>query len=107
MPDLYAWSPERYNCYNDYLMRFLGSTNFNTDIKEASWFGGHDEMIVAGSDCGNMFIWERDTQKIIRLFHADDYSVNCIQSHPRRLLLATSGIENVIRFWEPKFVRLF
>lgn len=58
-------------------------------------------MVVGGSDCGSLFIWERATGKVLRLFKADEYSVNTVQCHPNRLLIATSGIDNVIRFWEP------
>jgi len=35
------------------------------------------------------------------LFKADHYTLNCVQPHPWRFLIATSGIDNVIRFWEP------
>lgn len=35
--------------YRDYLNRFTGHQNVNTDIKEAEWFGGDDQFIVAGS----------------------------------------------------------
>ncbi|CAK5008571.1 unnamed protein product [Meloidogyne enterolobii] len=37
------------NDFRDYIDRFTGHLNINTDIKEASWFGGDDQYIVAGS----------------------------------------------------------
>jgi hypothetical protein len=39
--------------------RFVGHENRNTDIKEAVFMGAQDEFVVAGSDCGCAFIWER------------------------------------------------
>lgn len=70
--------------YFDYRDRFLGHFNVNTDIKEAKWFygGGSDpnrpQFVVAGSDCANMFIWDRDTQRVIRLLKADEYTASKI-----------------------------
>lgn len=49
------WSYDNYFKYCDYIDRYTGHYNQNTDIKEANWFGGNDEMIVAGSDCGLIF----------------------------------------------------
>lgn len=70
-------------------------------LQEAVWFGGNDEFIAAGSDCGSLFIWERNSGALIKGFKADNNILNCVQPHPSCCLLATSGIERVIRFWEP------
>ncbi|VDN05624.1 unnamed protein product [Thelazia callipaeda] len=85
----------------DYVQRLCGHCNTNTDIKEAVWFGGNDEYIAAGSDCGSLLIWERNSGSLIKAFEADMNILNCVQPHPSTLLLATSGIESVIRFWQP------
>lgn len=74
-------------------------SNFN--YQEAVWFGGRDEYIAAGSDCGSLLIWERKSGALIKGFEADMNILNCVQPHPSILLLATSGIEHVIRFWQP------
>ncbi|EJW86723.1 hypothetical protein WUBG_02367 [Wuchereria bancrofti] len=89
------------NGCSDYVQRLCGHCNTNTDIKEAVWFGGRDEYIAAGSDCGSLLIWERKSGALIKGFEADMNILNCVQPHPSILLLATSGIEHVIRFWEP------
>ena len=81
--------------------RFVGHDNRNTDIKEAVFMGKHDQYVVAGSDCGSAFIWERDTGRLLRVLIADEDVVNCCQPHPHELLLATSGIEDVVRLWRP------
>lgn len=38
---------------------------------------------------------------MVKAFEADKNILNCVQPHPSTLLLATSGIEHVIRFWQP------
>ena len=63
--------------------------------------GERGEYVAAGSDDGNMFIWERTTGNLVRVLHADDSIVNCIQWNPRSALLATSGIEASVKLWEP------
>uniref|UniRef100_A0A915NAA5 UFSP1/2/DUB catalytic domain-containing protein n=1 Tax=Meloidogyne javanica TaxID=6303 RepID=A0A915NAA5_MELJA len=94
------------NDFRDYIDRFTGHLNINTDIKEASWFGGDDQFIVAGSDCGSIFIWERQTEKVVKVLKGDNFTVNCVQPHPDRCLIASSGIDKVVRFWEPSTTSL-
>ncbi|CAI2321746.1 unnamed protein product [Caenorhabditis sp. 36 PRJEB53466] len=89
----------------DYVQRFTGSTNHQTDIKEANFFGSRDQFIVAGSDCGHMYIWSRDTSKLLGIWKADDHILNICQPHPDLFLLATSGIEDDIRLWSPQLER--
>ncbi|KAI3413750.1 WD and tetratricopeptide repeat protein [Globodera pallida] len=100
------WTQEYDVSHRDYVQRYTGHLNINTDIKEANWFGPDDQYIVAGSDCGSMFIWERKTQCVVRTFKGDHYTVNCCQPHPQRCLIASSGIDDVIRFWEPASTQL-
>uniref|UniRef100_A0A915PH76 Uncharacterized protein n=1 Tax=Meloidogyne floridensis TaxID=298350 RepID=A0A915PH76_9BILA len=94
------------NVFRNYIDRFTGHLNINTDIKEASWFGGDDQYIVAGSDCGSIFIWERQTEKVVKVLKGDNFTVNCVQPHPDRCLIASSGIDKVVRFWEPSTTSL-
>jgi len=92
----------------DFTRRFTGHCNAHTDIKEANFLGAHGNYIAAGSDDGNIFIWEKETSNLVLILNGDDSIVNCIQWHPYQAMLATSGIENVVRLWEPKpidFVR--
>uniref|UniRef100_A0A914C6Z6 WD and tetratricopeptide repeats protein 1 n=1 Tax=Acrobeloides nanus TaxID=290746 RepID=A0A914C6Z6_9BILA len=95
------WTHELVDQYRDSQERFCGHSNMNTDIKEANWFGGRDQYIVGGSDCGSLFLWERSTGCVIGLWKADDHILNCVQPHPSRCLIATSGIDSVVRLWEP------
>ncbi|XP_071486508.1 WD and tetratricopeptide repeats protein 1-like [Diadema antillarum] len=86
----------------DYTERFCGHCNTTTDIKEANFFGSNGQYIMAGSDDGSFFIWDRKTTNIVRVLRGDDSIVNCLQPHPSQCLLATSGIDPVVRLWSPR-----
>lgn len=85
----------------DYTKRFCGHCNTTTDIKEANFFGSNGQFVVAGSDDGSFFVWDSQTTNIVRVLRGDQSIVNCLQPHPSSCLLATSGIESVIRLWSP------
>ncbi|CAG2161831.1 unnamed protein product [Oppiella nova] len=86
----------------DYKKRFCGHCNTTTDIKEANFFGSDGQYIIAGSDDGSFFVWDRHTTNIVRVMRGDDSIVNCLQPHPSSCLLATSGIDPVVRLWSPR-----
>lgn len=54
------------------------------------------------SDDGNIFIWERPTNIITSIYKGDSAIVNCVQPHPYVCMLATSGIDQMIRLWSPQ-----
>uniref|UniRef100_A0A182VY85 WD and tetratricopeptide repeats protein 1 n=1 Tax=Anopheles minimus TaxID=112268 RepID=A0A182VY85_9DIPT len=85
----------------DYEQRYIGHCNTKTDIKEANYFGDSN-YIVAGSDDGNFFIWDRHSGIIHSIFQADELIVNCVQPHPFTCMLATSGIDHEVRLWSPQ-----
>ncbi|XP_058129120.1 WD and tetratricopeptide repeats protein 1-like [Anopheles ziemanni] len=85
----------------DYEKRFVGHCNTKTDIKEANYFGDSN-YIVAGSDDGRFYVWDRHSGLVTASYKADELIVNCVQPHPYVCLLATSGIDNEIRLWTPK-----
>ena len=87
---------------HDHRQRFCGHWNTHTDIKEATFLGQHGSYIGAGSDDGRVFIWEKSSGKLVRVLKGDSQIVNCIQWHPSRVLLATSGIDSVVRIWSPQ-----
>lgn len=86
----------------DYEQRFCGHCNTTTDIKEANFFGSNGQYIVAGSDDGSFFIWDKSTTNIVRVLRGDESIVNCLEPHPTACLLATSGIDPVVRLWSPR-----
>ena len=85
----------------DYKDVYRGHCNITTDIKEAVFLGKDAQFIAAGSDDGNLFIWDRYTTNLLRVLQGDDSIVNCVQAHPHSCLLATSGIESCVKLWAP------
>lgn len=75
------------------------SSFFRTMIKEANFWG--DNFVMSGSDCGHVFVWERDTARLCMLLEADQHVVNCLQPHPYLPMLATSGIDYDVKLWAP------
>lgn len=57
---------------------------------------------MAGSDDGSFFVWDKQSTNLVRVMRGDDSIVNCLQPHPSTCLLATSGIDPVVRLWSPK-----
>lgn len=93
-----AWRSLAY----DYELRYCGHCNTTTDIKEANFFGSAGQYVVAGSDDGSFFVWDKNSTNLIRVMRGDDSIVNCLQPHPSTCLLATSGIDPVVRLWSPR-----
>jgi len=48
-------------------------------VKGVNFYGPKSEFIVSGSDCGNVFIWHRESARIVNYFHADEGGVVCIR----------------------------
>lgn len=48
-----------------------------------------------------MFIWDRHTCEVVMLLNADSHVVNCIQPHPSKFILATSGVDHNVKLWSP------
>nr|XP_023015417.1 DDB1- and CUL4-associated factor 6-like [Leptinotarsa decemlineata] len=80
-------------------MKYIGHRNSRTMIKEAAFWG--DDYVMSGSDCGHVFIWNRETAAVKMLLQADKHVVNCLQPHPTLPLLATSGIDHDVKVWGP------
>ena len=57
---------------------------------------------MAGSDDGTFIVWDRRSTNIVRVLRGDEAIVNCLQPHPTTCLLATSGIDPVVRLWSPR-----
>ncbi|XP_068490515.1 uncharacterized protein [Phaseolus vulgaris] len=80
---------------------FKGHRNCET-VKGVNFFGPKCEYVVSGSDCGRIFVWKKKGGQLIRVMEADKHVVNCIESHPHSMVLASSGIEHDIKIWTPK-----
>jgi len=58
-------------------------------------FFGDNSYVATGSDCGNLFIWEKHSGKLVQLLKADEHVVNGVAPHPLGMpVLATCGIDS-------------
>jgi WD40 repeat protein len=87
-----------------FLMRYAGHRNNNT-VKQVNFMGSQSEFVVSGSDCGHFFVWQTSNSKLVQVIKGDSAgAINCLASHPFLPLLATSGLENKAKLWEPRGV---
>jgi DDB1- and CUL4-associated factor 8 len=103
-PNPVSAEPEFFNML-DQPQAYRGHRNFRT-VKGVSFFGQHDEYVVSGSDCGNVFIWRKKGGELIRMMNGDKSVVNCIEPHPHFPFMATSGIDNTVKLWTPAAKKL-
>ncbi|XP_054261901.1 DDB1- and CUL4-associated factor 8-like isoform X2 [Macrosteles quadrilineatus] len=85
----------------DYQHKYEGHRNSMT-VKGVNFFGPRSEFIVSGSDCGNIFFWDKSTEAIVQWMRGDeDGVVNCLEPHPQVPIIATSGLDYDIKIWVP------
>lgn len=44
-------------------------------VKGVNFYGPKSEFIVTGSDCGNIFLWEKQSEKIVNFYQGDNAGV--------------------------------
>ncbi|CAD5121493.1 DgyrCDS9998 [Dimorphilus gyrociliatus] len=86
---------------DDFKHRYSGHRN-NQTVKGVNFYGQRNEYIVSGSDCGNIFFWEKESEAIVSYFKGDNGGVvNVLEPHPTLPVLATSGLDNDVKLWMP------
>jgi len=81
--------------------QYQGHRNSAT-VKGVNFYGSQSEYVVSGSDCGNIFIWDKKSEAIVRLMHGDQGGVvNVLEPHPSLPVLATSGLDDDVKIWIP------
>jgi len=79
--------------------RFHGRSNQRTFAKEVR-FLFDDRYVVSGGDCGNLFIWRTSDGTLLQRLRADGSICNCVAPHPSLPLVAASGIDDTVKFFE-------
>jgi len=81
--------------------KYQGHRNSAT-VKGVNFYGPNSEYIISGSDCGNIFIWDKQTEGLVKLMPGDDNGVvNVLEPHPTLPVLATSGLDDEVKLWMP------
>lgn len=57
---------------------YKGHCNVET-TKDVNFYGLRDEYVMSGSDCGHLFIWDKNTSEIVQVLEGDGEVVNVIQ----------------------------
>ena len=71
-------------------------------VKGVNFYGRNSEYVISGSDCGHVFIWDKDSEKCIWYDRGDDDgTVNVLEPHPHFPIIATSGLEHDVKIWAP------
>lgn len=97
--DIYLFN--RHEEEGHFQQSYKGHLNSQT-IKGVNFFGSGSEFIVSGSDCGNIFFWDKKTTKIVQWMRGDENgAVNVLEPHPEFPFLATSGIDSDVKIWVP------
>lgn len=98
--DIYTFD-ESHSEGADYTHTYRGHRN-NQTVKGVNYFGPKSEFIVSGSDCGNIFFWDHDSEHIVQFMSGDEGGVvNFLEPHPTCPILATSGLDDDIKIWVP------
>ncbi|XP_011303240.1 DDB1- and CUL4-associated factor 8 [Fopius arisanus] len=99
--DIYLFDAVVLHPSGDFAHRYEGHRN-NATVKSVNFFGPKSEFIVSGSDCGNIFFWDKNTEAIVQWFPGDEQGVvNRLESHPNVPILATSGLDHDVKIWIP------
>lgn len=85
----------------EFVHRYRGHRNSQT-VKGVNYFGLRSEYVVSGSDCGYIYVWDKETEHIVHFMHGDEEGVvNCLEPHPTCPILATSGLDEDVKIWVP------
>ncbi|KAJ8668846.1 hypothetical protein QAD02_000105 [Eretmocerus hayati] len=85
----------------DYAHKYQGHRNCAT-VKGINFFGPSSEFVLSGSDCGNIFIWDKKSEAIVQWMAGDEQgTVNALEPHPSIPILATSGLDYDVKIWIP------
>jgi WD40 repeat protein len=87
---------------NDTVQTYIGARNEKTMIKECAFYPRpNPEWILAGSDDGKVFCWNKETGLVETILEGDSRISNCLAPHPTLPMLAVSGIDHDIKIFEP------
>lgn len=89
------------NIESNQIHSYKGHRNSDT-VKGVNFFGSYSDYIVSGSDCGHIFIWDKQTENIVTFLEGDNIGVvNVLEPHPNCCVLATAGLDHDIKIWQP------
>lgn len=61
-------------------------------VKGVNFYGPKSEFVISGSDCGNIFFWEKETEAIVQWMPGDENGVVSCFSCVFGLLILTTVV---------------
>eukprot|EP00736_Rhodelphis_marinus_P008367 Rmarinus@m.13878 len=77
---------------------YEGRKNSQTFLKEVV-FIGNESYVATGGDCGNLFIWEKSSGRLVNKLMSDSCILNGVAPHPHVPIIATCGIDKTVKIW--------
>jgi WD40 repeat protein len=68
-------------------------------IKGVSFLGPTSDYIASGSDDNRIFIWHKTSAKLCAILEGHENTVNTVVGHPTAPILASGGIDSVVKLW--------
>lgn len=98
--EIQLWDLERYQVVRKYLCEAPA-----TDVMR-SCFGGPDENIVmSSSQSNNIYVWNRETTRLLEVLNGHVGTVNCVKFSPVNLaMFASCGDDGLVKIWQPPSV---
>jgi len=69
-------------------------------IKGVNFYGPNSEFIISGSDDKRVYIWDKESTKLLTVLEGHRSIVNCTVGNPTQPMIASSGIDSVIKLWQ-------
>jgi len=69
-------------------------------IKGVNFYGPNSEFVMTGSDDNHIYIWDKETTELVTVLEGHRSIVNCIIGHPTQPMIASSGIDSVVKLWQ-------
>lgn len=97
----------------DIIEMYAGALNEKTFLKRSSFFGPNEEYVCAGSDDGNVYIWDRESARLVSVKPADRFAtmsssedngegiVNGVVPHPVHCALVSYGLDRHAKLHAP------
>ncbi|KAF3858002.1 hypothetical protein F7725_011203, partial [Dissostichus mawsoni] len=86
----------------DYRRRYKGHRN-NATVKGVNFYGPCSEFVVSGSDCGHIYLWDKNSARIVQFMEGDRGGVvsELFGATPHLPGMATSGLDHDVKLWAP------
>jgi len=69
-------------------------------IKAVNFYGPNSEFVISGSDDAKIYIWDKKkTTELLTILEGHEDIVNCIVGHPTQPMIASSGIDTMVKLW--------